>query len=199
MGSGYWEGVIAKAASKDLTDVFMTEGYNSARTYQEYLQDISDAPFVDLFIDAAIPCVTLEEKIVGIPVQMSGHGIVYNKEVFNKHGLDIPQTFSELKTISKVLKSSGITPFVNQFKDSWLIGNLVGYGYVYHPDQAKLTLDLTAGKARLADSDVMMKNLEFVDFLLENGQENSTEYGWTEATTAFAQGEGAMIFEGIWI
>ena len=78
IGDDYYDILKTKASSGDMPDVFMTAGYNEIETYKEYIADLSDQPFVDNIVDAAKECASLDGKIVGLPVQMSANGIVYN-------------------------------------------------------------------------------------------------------------------------
>ena len=78
IGDDYYDVLKTKASSGDMPDVFMTAGYNEIVTYKDYITDLSDQPFVDKIADAAMECVSLDGSVVGLPVQMSGNGIVYN-------------------------------------------------------------------------------------------------------------------------
>lgn len=96
IGDDYYDILKTKASSGDMPDVFMTAGYNEINTYKEYITDLSDQAFVANIADGAKECVSLDGKVVGLPVQMSGNGIVYNKKIFKDLNLEIPTTVSEL-------------------------------------------------------------------------------------------------------
>ncbi|WP_320129423.1 ABC transporter substrate-binding protein [uncultured Sphaerochaeta sp.] len=49
--------------------------------------------------------------LYGVPLDVSAYGIFYNKDVFDKYGLQIPTTDSELKKVCETLLANGITPF----------------------------------------------------------------------------------------
>ena len=198
IGDDYYDILKTKASSGDMPDVFMTAGYNEINTYKEYITDLSDQPFVKNIADAAIECVSLDDKVVGLPVQMSGNGIVYNKEIFKKYNLDVPTTVSELENVCKVLQDNGITPFANQFKDDWLLGQLYNYGFSNVEDTIDYIKRLKAGDTTIAETQQMKDIMNVLDLMLKYGQDKPLDAGWNEAVAMFAQGKQAMIFEGIW-
>ena len=198
IGDDYYDILKTKASSGDMPDVFMTAGYNEIETYKEYIADLSDQPFVDNIVDAAKECASLDGKIVGLPVQMSANGIVYNKEIFEKYNLEIPTTFSELEKVCEELEKNGVTPFANQFKDDWLLGQLLNYGFANVEDTSDYIEKLNSGEVKLADTEEMKNLMKVLDLMLKYGQKKPLDAGWNEAAATFAMGEQAMIFEGMW-
>lgn len=57
--------------------------------------------------------------IFAVPFAAVSHGVYYNKDVFNKEGLSIPDTWEEFLNVCKVLKSRGYTPLANGLADEW--------------------------------------------------------------------------------
>ncbi len=198
IGDDYYDVLKTKASSGDMPDVFMTAGYNEIVTYKDYVTDLSDQEFAGQIADAALECISLDGKIVGLPVQMSGNGIVYNKKIFEENNLEIPTTLSELKQVCETLQSKGITPFANQFKDDWLLGQFVNYGFAGGDDTIAFIEGLNEGSVKIADTDKMKDFMNVLDLMLKYGQEKPLDAGWNEAAATFALGEQAMIFEGIW-
>lgn len=198
IGDTYYDILKTKASSGDMPDVFMTAGYNEIEAYKDYITDLSDQPFVANITDAAKACVSMDGKVVGLPVQMSGNGIVYNKKIFEQYNLEIPKTVSELEHVCQVLKENGVTPFANQFKDDWLLGQFLNYGFANVENPTKFIEDLKTGNAKIADTEEMKNILKVLDIMLRYGQNKPLDAGWNEAATMFAQGKQAMVFEGIW-
>ncbi len=199
MGDGYFDVLKTRAASGDMPDIFMTKGYAYLETYKDYIEDLSAEAFTGQIVDAAKPCISLEGKILGLPVQMGGWGIVYNKKLFQDNGLQIPKTFSELKKVCEALKAKGITPFVNQYKDAWMLGHLTGAGYGRTSDPTKFIQNLNAGTAKLKDLPEMKANMDFLDLTLQYGQDNPLSSDMNAACTLMGQGKAAMMAEGNWV
>ena len=198
IGDDYYDILKTKASSGDMPDVFMTAGYNEIETYKEYIADLSDQPFAENIVDAAKECASLDGKIVGLPVQMSANGIVYNKQIFEKYNLEIPTTVSELEQVCKTLQENGVTPFANQFKDDWLLGQFLNYGFANVEGTSDYIEKLNSGEATIADTPEMQDTMKVLDLMLEYGQDKPLDAGWNEAAASFAMGEQAMIFEGMW-
>lgn len=198
IGDDYYDVLKTKASSGDMPDVFMTAGYNEIVTYKDYVTDLSDQPFVANIADGATECVSLDGTVVGLPVQMSGNGIVYNKKIFAENNLEIPTTISELEQVCETLQANGITPFANQFKDDWLLGQFINYGFAGGDGAVGFIDGLNGGNTKIADTQKMKDIMNVLDLMLKYGQDKPLDAGWNEAAATFALGEQAMIFEGIW-
>lgn len=198
IGDDYYDVLKTKASSGDMPEVFMTAGYNEIVTYKDYVTDLSDQPFVANIADGALECVSLDGTVVGLPVQMSGNGIVYNKKIFAENNLEIPTTLSELEQVCGTLQAKGITPFANQFKDDWLLGQFINYGFAGGEGAIPFIDGLNDGSAKIADTQKMKDIMNVLDLMLKYGQDKPLDAGWNEAAATFALGEQAMIFEGIW-
>lgn len=199
MGEGYFDVLKTRAASGDMPDIFMTKGYAYLGTYKDFIEDLSAEPLAQKVVDAAKPCISLDGKILGLPVQMGGWGIVYNKKIFQDNGLQIPKTISELKKVCEALKAKGITPFVDQYKDAWMLGHLTGAGYGRASEPTKFIQNLNAGTAKLKDSPEMKADMDFLDLTLQYGQANPLSTDMNTACTLMGQGKAAMMPEGNWV
>ena len=201
LGEAYADTVRSRAAGDGfIADIFTTRGYSGMLEYSDFMMDLSNEPFVNDMVDGIKPGLSSEDgKVLGFPYQMSGWGIIYNKAIFRENNIAVPTTFEELREVSKALKAKGITPFINQFKDAWMIGHLIGTGIVNIPNYADYIKAVENGEKSLTDSPAMQRNLELFDLAIEFGQDNPLDAGWNEATTMMAQEKGAMFLEGIWV
>ena len=186
--------------SGDIPEIFYTEGYSVMAAYSDYLTDLSGQPWASQIMESAREAVTLDGKVVGFPTTFAGEGVCYNKKMFAEHGWEVPTTLTEFKALCEQIQSEGITPFTNQFADSWLLGQLMsGAAYTHIPDTQKFTDDLYAGTATFAGNEQMQGFFDTVDLLLQYGLPDPMSYSWNEACTAFATEQSAMLFEGDWI
>ena len=48
-----------------------------------------------------------------------GGGILYNKNVYEKLGLQVPKTWAEFMANNDKIKAAGITPVIQTFEDTW--------------------------------------------------------------------------------
>lgn len=74
----------------------------------------------DKLLDAAVEQGSYNGHIYGIPyLNVSLAGIFYNKEMFEKYGLEEPETLADLEAICETLKENGITPFALANSSKW--------------------------------------------------------------------------------
>lgn len=90
----------------------------------DMLMDISDYEGLDSIkqsykdIDKALEYVP-EEGIYAVPYVANAAGILYNREMFQEHGWEIPTTWSELLALCDEIQAEGILPFYFSFKETW--------------------------------------------------------------------------------
>lgn len=184
----------------NVPEIFYSEGYGQLDYYADYIEDLSDQEWVANVNEDAMSAITKDGVVYGFPTTYAGEGIVYNKKMFAEHGWEVPKTLTELRELCQTIQDAGITPFVNEFADGWLIGQLIsGGGYTYIPDAQAFTDALYADEASFAENEQMQGLFEIIDLMLEYGLPDPLSYSWNETCAAFATGEVAMAFEGDWI
>ena len=129
------------------------------------------------------------DGIYGVPYVANAAGILYNKDMFDEHGWEIPKTWDELLSLCDQIKSEGITPFYFGFRDIWTClapWNAMAVDLA----PADLCKQVNRGKATFADGyrEVAQKYLKLLDY----GPDDPFAYGYNDACTAFANGESAM-------
>jgi len=94
----------------------------------EYIESGFAVPITDLmknhckvkFLDAAIAQSTYKGEIYAVPYGgLAGSGIFYNKTIFSKLGLKVPETISELEEVCEVLKKNNYIPFSLANQNKW--------------------------------------------------------------------------------
>lgn len=74
----------------------------------------------DKLMESAVRQATYNNHIYAVPYQnVSMSGVFYNKEMFDKYGLQEPKTLVELENICATLKKNGITPFALANSSKW--------------------------------------------------------------------------------
>lgn len=71
--------------------------------------------------------VTCDDSVYGVPFGLYYWGFFYNKLVFKRLNLNEPRTWDELLTISQILKSHQITPFIFGTEEQWPNGAWFDY------------------------------------------------------------------------
>ncbi|MDR3336393.1 MAG: extracellular solute-binding protein, partial [Treponema sp.] len=58
-------------------------------------------------------------KLFAVPFAAVSHAVYYNKTIFQKEGLSIPQTWEDFLALCGTLQSKGYTPLANGVADEW--------------------------------------------------------------------------------
>ena len=133
--------------------------------------------------------ITPEDGIYGVPYVANAAGILYNKDMFEEHGWEIPETWSELIDLCEEIQSEGILPFYFGFRDTWTcLAPWNSLAVALAP--ADTCKQVNAGETTFTDEyrETAEKCLELVSY----GPEDPFAYGYNDACTAFANGESAM-------
>ena len=90
----------------------------------EMIMDISDFEGLDSIkpaykdIDKALEFVPYE-GVYAVPYVANAAGILYNRDMFEEHGWEIPETWEEFIALCDEIKAEGILPLYFGFKDTW--------------------------------------------------------------------------------
>ena len=157
----------------------------------DVLADISDYEEIKdryLAIDKELELVP-KEGVYAVPYAANASGILYNAEMFKKHGWNVPKTWTELIELCKEIQSEGISPFTFGYKDTWttlapwnaLAVNLTS------PD---IFTKVNLGEDTFANhyGEIAEKQKELIQYC----KNDPFAYGYNDACTAFARGESAM-------
>ena len=158
------------------------------------LMDISDYEGLDtikesyLEIDKALEIVP-SDGAYAVPYVGNAAGVLYNREMFEEHGWEIPTTWSEFMSLCEEIQSEGILPLYFGFKETWTC--LAPWNSIaVNLAPSDVCRQVNSGETVFADEyrEVAEKMLE----LLPYGPEDPFAYAYNDACTAFANGESAM-------
>ncbi|WP_025678223.1 ABC transporter substrate-binding protein [Paenibacillus polymyxa] len=199
-GTDYGASLKAKFASGDQPDIFTNEGYQDRDTWFEYLENLSDQPWVKDLDDFARKPMTVNGKIYGQPMNLEGFGFVYNKDLFKKAGITkLPQTLDELEEAAKRLKAAGIIPFANGYAEWWVLGNhFINIPFARQSNPESYVADLNKGTARIPGNPVFDQWVKLLDLTLKYGNPNPLTTDYNTQVTLFSTGKAAMMHQGNW-
>ena len=160
----------------------------------DILADASDYPgladvkqsYLDILENLEI---TPKDGTYGVPYVANAAGILYNKDMFEEHGWEIPESWGELIDLCEEIKAEGILPFYFGFRDTWTcLAPWNSLAVDLAP--ADTCQRVNAGETTFSEEyvEVAEKCLELVSY----GPEDPFAYGYNDACTAFANGESAM-------
>ncbi|OKP67874.1 ABC transporter substrate-binding protein [Paenibacillus helianthi] len=200
-GGGEDYGALLKAeiASGSEPEIFNNGGYTALVPYMDRATDLSNEPWAANLIPTSKTPATVDGKLYGMPMNVEGYGLIYNKDLFTKAGItEEPKTLPQLKDAVAKLKAAGITPF-EATNEWWSMGiHLVNVGLAHQPDPKKFIEDVKAGKATIKGNPVFEQWLNLVDVIFDNAQDNKMTTDYATQVAEFASGKAAMMLQGNW-
>lgn len=83
------------------------EPYNPDENFYDFIHE----PWVDDLTDTSIGQTIFHGRVIGLPHwEASISGTIYNKKIFDKYNLEVPQTQEEFMAVCEVLLKKGVTP-----------------------------------------------------------------------------------------
>jgi raffinose/stachyose/melibiose transport system substrate-binding protein len=173
------------------------------------LSDLSDMPEAERIRpdvqDLVDQYATYPGRTSVLPYSVAAASVIYNVQMFEDNGLEVPTTWSELIEVCNTLRDAGITPIYSTYKEPWTVGQgLFDYTVGGSIDVAGFYEEMNElGTEVGPDSPVSFEKTlkEPVDKMVElagysNPDAESRGYG--DGNVAFANGEAAMYLQGPW-
>ena len=130
-----------------------------------------------------------QDGIYALPYVANAAGVLYNKDMFEEHGWEVPETWSEFTALCEQIESEGIQPLYLGYKDTWTClapWNALAVGLTPSDTCAQVN----QGNTTFTDN--YREVAEKTEALLEYAEPNPYAYGYNDACTAFAREESAM-------
>ncbi|PYI51285.1 ABC transporter substrate-binding protein [Paenibacillus flagellatus] len=103
-----------KMMSGEGPDLFVTDdiAMSQFQLPKDWFEDLSGEPWANRLSESGKAIIRWNDgRITGLPVtNPGGMGMVYNKAIFQKLGLDIPKTWDEFLKVCERIKQAGIVP-----------------------------------------------------------------------------------------
>ena len=129
------------------------------------------------------------DGIYALPYAANAAGVLYNKDMFEEHGWQIPTTWDEFIQLCQTIQEAGICPLYFGYKDTWtclspwnaLAGGLAPSNTCSLVNSGETTF-----------SKEYFQVAERMQVLMDYCEPNPFAYGYNDACTAFARGQSAM-------
>ncbi len=160
----------------------------------ELFMDISDLAEIGqvkqsyLDIDKELEFIP-QDGIYALPYAANAAGILYNKDMFEENGWQIPNTWEEFTALCEEIQAKGILPLYLGYKDTWTClapWNALAVGL----SDSDTCNQVNKGQTTFAAS--YRETAEKMRVLLNYAEPNPYAYGYNDACTAFARGQSAM-------
>lgn len=122
----YKEKLVIAMSSGECPDMYTSWSGGPMNEYIEsgYAQPLDDLyekyGLKERFMEGALEQASYDGKLYAVPVKnISVAGIYYNKDLFEKYGVEVPTTLSQLEAACDTFLENGITPFTLANSTKW--------------------------------------------------------------------------------
>ncbi len=134
-----------------------------------------------------------QEGVYAVPYMANAAGVLYNRDMFEEHGWQIPTTWEEFNQLCETIQAEGIQPLYFGYKDTWTClapWNAIAVNLC----STDIAYQVNSGNATFSEAyeEIAVKDKE----LLKYGQSDPVAYSYNDACTAFARGQSAMYVIG---
>jgi raffinose/stachyose/melibiose transport system substrate-binding protein len=205
-----YENIIkTRFATNDPPDIFyFFTGPNEYTTLQaeKNLVEFSKEDLLKNLSSAVRDFYTVNGKIYGIPWgTYNAMGVMYNKDVFSKVGVQPPTNYADFLAICEKIKKAGITPIYEAGKTGWpvQIFSLAGFQTFVLP-----TISGADGVAKLGANQLRIKDIPAIKDVFERQVALKTKGYFNKDLAAgtyelqqdaIATGKAAMAFQADWM
>ncbi|NCC65285.1 MAG: extracellular solute-binding protein, partial [Spirochaetia bacterium] len=165
-----------------------------------YFADCTDIPgLMDNFSASNLaPWQAADGRMFAVPFAAVSHAVYYNKDIFRKESLSIPNTWEDFLALCRTLKSRGYTPLANGLADEWDILETFFFGllpnYIGTADQR---VRYESGELKLNDKNFVAAYQAMADVAqyCPNGFESVT---YNDSQVLFNSQRAVMFVDGSW-
>jgi raffinose/stachyose/melibiose transport system substrate-binding protein len=180
-------------------DVFSLHAINEIPQFYKagYLLDLSAEPWVSTLYDSVKTAVTIDKKVVALPLESLTWGYLYNKALFAQLNLKPAMTLTEMKANIAAIKGAGKTPFLASYNESWIPQLFLpltvgGFATTTNTD---FIAKMNASTGSFADLKGMF---DIIDLANANSNKDGLEIGGNDGCAKFATGDYGMWVQGPW-
>lgn len=197
----YKDKIRVLSASGDLPDIYFSWAGDFANKFvraglaADLTSEIApDTAWGSTFAPAALKAFEYDGKYYGVPINLDGKYMVYNKAIFDKAGVAVPTTFEELLAACDTLKASGVTPIA--------LGNQYGWPAIHYITQLNavdvapdtLAADYNPATGSFTDPGYVAALTQFSDLVSRCATKDANGLSHEAAQANFLAGKAAMQF-----
>lgn len=188
----------ARLAGDDAPDLYTIHA-NNLGLYSKagHLTDLSAQALAEKIYPNVRETVSLDGKVLAVPLESMAWGVLYNKDIFADAGVTPPATLTEMKAVIETLKAKGYTPFLLAFQEQWVPQLMTALTL-----GGKVSGDLPDWVERMYKDEGSYEEVreifDVIGLIMQNGTSRAMEEGSQQGAADFAAGKAAMFVQGTW-
>lgn len=190
--------IKTRLAAGEMSDllVFNSGAVMASLNPADYFVDITEEAFADRLDDTYKDSVTVDGAVYGIPMSSSSLGaILYNKDVYEELGLEVPHTWDEFIANCDAIKEAGQTALIGTFADNWTCQiPILGDFYNVQAAEPTFAKDFEAGTAKHATTPIVLKSWEKMEATAQYYGADYMAATYDDGCDALVNGDGAHWF-----
>ena len=195
----YKDKIRVLSASKQLPDIYFSWAGDFANKFvrANLAADLTsvigpDTEWGKTLAPAALKAFEYDGKNYGVPINLDGKYLAYNKTIFEKAGVTVPKTLPELLSACDKLKSAGVQPiaFGNQF--GWPAIHYITQLNAYNVPPETLAADYNPQTGQFTDPGYVKALQQFKEINDKCGTPNANGISHEAAQANFLAGKAAM-------
>lgn len=198
---------FAKGAESE-PDIFMIQGAGDYEVWKHKIDTLSDQAWIKNAVKGTLDTVTFDGKVYGMPAATEGYGLMYNKEILDKAGIDPKSidTFDKLKAAFEKLDSKKAELGINNVisyttKETWVTGNhTFNIPFAAQDNPAQFAKDYIAKKADIVGNKKFNDWMNLVELMSKYGGGKALDtIDYSTQVGNFALGKTAFMQQGNWV
>ncbi|HJC62322.1 MAG TPA: ABC transporter substrate-binding protein [Candidatus Blautia merdavium] len=195
-----WRDLIkVKLDSGEAPDIICVDtpiGLASSIHMDQYCVELTDQEWVGRMEDSARSAVSVDDKTYGITFPGAKmYFYLYNKDIFQELGLEVPTTYDEFKDVCQTILDAGTTPVYECTTNGWhQVLPLFETGGLWLADDSEIYDKLNANEVDLDEIPHLLTIIEQLQECAEAGYfgEDYLSNAWENAKEAMATEKCAM-------
>lgn len=207
-GADYGASLKAEFQKGTEPDIFMIQGAGDLKVWEHKVDDLSSEKWVSNAVKGTLDTVTKDGKIYGMPAATEGYGLIYNKGILEKAGVD-PKTIDTIdklkaafSTIDSKKADLGLDNIVSYTtKETWVTGNhTFNMALAAQENPPQFMADFIDGKADIVNNQIFKDWTNLVELLCaSSGGAALDTIDYSAQVGNFALGKTAFLHQGNWV
>lgn len=161
--------------------------------------DMTNSKFVDYIQEDVLKQTAYNGKNYLLPMTTNFMGVYYNKDLFKKYNVKVPETLDEFWEVCEFFKSKGITPISAGDKDGWNLAHWVQEVIgMYMPNYSNDFLKIFSNEMTFATAEGINDVADIVINRTKYTQAGPLAADSAQQVSLFVNKEAAMLINGSW-